>query len=32
MPSANEKIAGHFANRRVRTLTACPAASQARRA
>jgi hypothetical protein len=32
MPSANEKIADHFANRRVRALTACSVASQARSA
>jgi len=32
MPSAKEQIADHFANRRVRPLTACPLASQARSA
>jgi hypothetical protein len=32
MPSANEKIADHRANRRVRSLIACPPASQARSA
>jgi hypothetical protein len=30
MPSAKEKIAGHLANRRVRTLIACSRASHAR--
>jgi hypothetical protein len=32
MPSANEQIADHRANRRVRSLIACPLASQARSA
>jgi hypothetical protein len=32
MPSANEQIAEHRANRRVRPLIACPPASQARSA
>jgi hypothetical protein len=32
MPSANEKIADHFAKQRVRGLTACSLASQARSA
>src|SRR5882724_7585899 len=32
MPSANEQIADHLANRRVRPLTTCPSASQARSA
>jgi hypothetical protein len=32
MPSAKEKIADHFANRRVRALTMGPVPSHARRA